>query len=173
VGQKTSTIYIKWVRSGIALPRSQRRIVGSLGLQRVNQVVERPDTPNVRGVVAKVPHLLQVVPAPVAPAWAAVPEYVITARVALPKPPKAKAEVKAAGEALKEKVVQQPRAEAKAEKPEAAKAETPAPRKKTEGAKKAASAPAKQPSAKSEGEKPRKRKAAESKESKSEKKGKK
>ena len=61
MGQKTDTIHIKWVRSGIALPRQQRRVVASLGLSRLNQVVVRPDTPQFRGMVAKVPHLLQVV----------------------------------------------------------------------------------------------------------------
>lgn len=166
MGQKTGTIHIKWVRSGIALPRQQKEIVASLGLRRLNQVVARPDTPNIRGVVAKVPHLLQVVPAPVDPPWAAVPEYVITAPVASPKPPKARA--KAVEEASEEKAVQSPPAEAKP-----AEAEGSAPRKKAEGAKKAASAPAKRVAAKSEGEKPRKRKAAEDKESQSPKKGKK
>ncbi|HVA01641.1 MAG TPA: 50S ribosomal protein L30 [Terriglobia bacterium] len=167
MGQKTGTIHIKWVRSGIALPRQQKVMVASLGLRRLNQVVERPDTPNVRGVVAKVPHLLQVVPAPVAPAWTAMPEYVITAPAALPKPPKARAEA-VAKEASEEKAVQAPPAEAKA-----ATAADSAPRKKAEGAKKGASATPKRAGAKSEGEKPRKRKAAEDKESKSAKKGKK
>jgi len=36
-------------------------IVRSLGLKRMNQVVERPDNPSFRGMVAKVPHLLQIV----------------------------------------------------------------------------------------------------------------
>ena len=168
MGQKTDTIHIKWVRSGIALPRQQRKIVASLGLSRLHQVVARPDTPNIRGVVAKVPHLLQVVSAPVAPPWRSVPEYVIAAPAALTKPPKAKAEPKAAKEASEEAAVPVPAAEANA-----AKAEGSAPRKKAEEAKKATAAPAKRASAKSEGEKPRKRKTADDKESKSAKKGKK
>ena len=36
-------------------------IVRSLGLHKLNQVVERPDTPSMRGAVAKVPHLLRIV----------------------------------------------------------------------------------------------------------------
>jgi large subunit ribosomal protein L30 len=166
VGQKTGTIHIQWVRSGIALPRQQKVMVASLGLRRLNQVVERPDTPNIRGVVAKVPHLLQVVSAPVIPAWTAVPEYVITASVALPKPPKAR--VKVVKKTSEEEAVQASAAAAKAATGEAS-----APRKKANGAKKAASATAKWAGAKSEGEKPRKRKPAEDTESKPAKKGKK
>ena len=36
-------------------------VVKGLGLRKVNQVVERPDTPVFRGMVKKVPHLLEVV----------------------------------------------------------------------------------------------------------------
>ena len=56
-----SSIKIKLVRSPIGRPEKQRKIVQSLGLKRMNQVVERPDTPSFRGMVAKVPHLLAIV----------------------------------------------------------------------------------------------------------------
>jgi large subunit ribosomal protein L30 len=36
-------------------------ILKGLGLRKVNQIVERPDTPVFRGMVNKVPHLLMVV----------------------------------------------------------------------------------------------------------------
>ena len=55
------TIRIQYFRSSIGRTKHQKRIVRSLGLRRLNQVVEREDTPAVRGVVAKVPHLLQIV----------------------------------------------------------------------------------------------------------------
>ncbi|MFN7621979.1 MAG: 50S ribosomal protein L30, partial [Acidobacteriota bacterium] len=32
-----------------------------LGLTKLQQIVERPDTPSIRGMVAKVPHLLRIV----------------------------------------------------------------------------------------------------------------
>jgi large subunit ribosomal protein L30 len=32
-----------------------------LGLRKLQQVVERPDTPSIRGMVAKVPHLVRIV----------------------------------------------------------------------------------------------------------------
>ncbi len=49
------------MRSVIGRPSSQREILKSLGLRRIRHVVEREDTPAVRGVVAKIPHLVEVV----------------------------------------------------------------------------------------------------------------
>ena len=54
-------IKIQYYRSTIAFPKTQKEIVRSMGLRKLNQVVERPDTPSMRGVVAKVPHLLRIV----------------------------------------------------------------------------------------------------------------
>jgi len=56
-----SMIKIKLVKSPICTPEKHKVIVRSLGLRKINQVVERPDTPAFRGVVAKIPHLLKVV----------------------------------------------------------------------------------------------------------------
>ncbi len=58
---KGSTLRIKYIRSSIGRSEYQKRIVRSLGLRKLNQVVEREDTPAVRGVVAKIPHLIQIV----------------------------------------------------------------------------------------------------------------
>jgi large subunit ribosomal protein L30 len=55
------TIRIQWYRSAIATPEKHKVIVRSLGLTRLWQIVERPDTPSIRGMVAKVPHLLRIV----------------------------------------------------------------------------------------------------------------
>jgi large subunit ribosomal protein L30 len=54
-------IRIKLVRSPICTPEKQKRVVRGLGLRKLNQVVERPDSPEFRGMVNKVPHLLQIV----------------------------------------------------------------------------------------------------------------
>jgi len=54
-------IRIKLIRSPICTPQKHKLVVRSLGLKRMNQVVERPDTPSFRGMVAKVPHLLAIV----------------------------------------------------------------------------------------------------------------
>ena len=58
---KTGTVRIQFYRSSIATPSTHKTIVRSLGLTKLNQVVERPDTESIRGMVAKVPHLLRIV----------------------------------------------------------------------------------------------------------------
>jgi large subunit ribosomal protein L30 len=55
------TIKIKLIRSVICTPEKHKIIVRSLGLKKMNQVVERPDTPSFRGFVKKIPHLLALV----------------------------------------------------------------------------------------------------------------
>jgi large subunit ribosomal protein L30 len=55
------TLKIKMIGSVIGCPDKQRETVRGLGLRRMNQVVERIDTPEVRGMVKKVPHLVQIV----------------------------------------------------------------------------------------------------------------
>jgi large subunit ribosomal protein L30 len=54
-------IRIKLVHSPICTPEKHKKIVRALGLKKINQVVERPDTPGFRGMVRKIPHLLQLV----------------------------------------------------------------------------------------------------------------
>jgi len=54
-------IRIQYYRSFIATPKTHKQMVRSLGLTKLNQIVERPDTASMRGAVAKVPHLLRIV----------------------------------------------------------------------------------------------------------------
>ncbi|MDP9171368.1 MAG: 50S ribosomal protein L30 [Acidobacteriota bacterium] len=54
-------IKIKLIRSVICAPEKHKIIVRSLGLKKINQIVERPDTPAFRGFAKKIPHLLAVV----------------------------------------------------------------------------------------------------------------
>ena len=56
-----ATIRIQYYRSFIAAPKTHKQIVRSVGLTKLNQIVERPDTPAMRGFVAKVPHLLRII----------------------------------------------------------------------------------------------------------------
>lgn len=56
-----STIQIQYYRSFIAAPKKHKEVVRSLGLRKLNQIVERPDTPSMRGAVAKLPHLLRII----------------------------------------------------------------------------------------------------------------
>lgn len=56
----TGTLRITLVRSTIGRPSDQGRTVASLGLRRLNATVERPDNPSIRGMVAKIRHLVKV-----------------------------------------------------------------------------------------------------------------
>ena len=51
---------ITWKKSDIGFERDQRATIKSLGLRKLNQTVERPDTAVVRGMVFKVRHMIQV-----------------------------------------------------------------------------------------------------------------
>ena len=55
------TIKIKLVRSPICTPEKHKVIVRALGLKKLNRIVVRPDTPAFRGMVKKIPHLLEIV----------------------------------------------------------------------------------------------------------------
>ncbi|MBT8207610.1 MAG: 50S ribosomal protein L30 [Acidimicrobiia bacterium] len=61
MAKKSQVIKIRQVRSPIGRPREQREVLKSLGLRRVRHVVERADTPAVRGMVKKIPHLVEIV----------------------------------------------------------------------------------------------------------------
>jgi large subunit ribosomal protein L30 len=54
-------IKIQYYRSSIGYSSKQKTIVLSLGLKKLNQVVEKQDSPAMRGVVNKVPHLLRII----------------------------------------------------------------------------------------------------------------
>ena len=58
---KGGKLHLKWVRSAICAPQKQKRVVKGLGFTRLNQIVERPDNPAIRGMVAKEPHLVEIV----------------------------------------------------------------------------------------------------------------
>jgi large subunit ribosomal protein L30 len=59
--KKAKTLKVKMIGSVIGCPEKQRATVRGLGLRRLHQVVEREDTPMVRGMVKKVPHLATIV----------------------------------------------------------------------------------------------------------------
>jgi large subunit ribosomal protein L30 len=54
-------IKLQYFRSKICTPVKHKLVVKGLGFTRLNQIVEREDTPSIRGMVAKVPHLVRVV----------------------------------------------------------------------------------------------------------------
>ena len=59
--EAAGTVKVKMIGSLIGCTRSQRATVRGLGLRRLHQVVERQDTRDNRGMVAKVPHLVAIV----------------------------------------------------------------------------------------------------------------
>ena len=52
---------LEYYRSKISTPEKHKRVIKGLGFTRLNQIVEREDTLSIRGMVAKVPHLVRVV----------------------------------------------------------------------------------------------------------------
>ncbi len=58
--QPGKVIRITLVRSPIGYPERQKRTVKALGLRRMNQTIEHVDSPVLRGMIAKVSHLVAV-----------------------------------------------------------------------------------------------------------------
>jgi len=56
----SKVLVIKQVKSGIGRPEKHKRILKSLGFRRLNQVREVADVPEIRGQIAKIPHLVQI-----------------------------------------------------------------------------------------------------------------
>lgn len=54
-------IKIQYFRAMICTPQKHKLVVKGLGFTRLNQVVEREDTPSTRGMIKKIPHLVRVV----------------------------------------------------------------------------------------------------------------
>ncbi len=57
-------IQIQYYRSMIQAPVKHKSVVKGLGFTRLQQVVEREDTPSIRGMVRKIPHLVRVLGEP-------------------------------------------------------------------------------------------------------------
>ena len=57
---QTGRLRVKLVRSAIGFDRGQRVTLKGLGLRRLHQTVELPDTPSVQGMISKVRHLVRV-----------------------------------------------------------------------------------------------------------------
>jgi large subunit ribosomal protein L30 len=58
---KNATIKIRQIKSGICTPPSHRETLRGLGLRRIRHVVERQDSPAVRGMISKISYLVEVV----------------------------------------------------------------------------------------------------------------
>jgi large subunit ribosomal protein L30 len=53
-------VSVTLIKSPIGYPKGQKATVRALGLHRMHETVEHYDTPVLRGMVAKIPHLLSV-----------------------------------------------------------------------------------------------------------------
>lgn len=58
--KKSKILKIRWVKSAIGYSARQKKTVRALGLRRLGQTVEHKDTPVIRGMINKVPHLVRV-----------------------------------------------------------------------------------------------------------------
>ena len=56
-----ATIKIQQIKSKIGYPVDQKRTLEALGLRKISQVVEKEDTPSIRGMIRKVHHLVTIV----------------------------------------------------------------------------------------------------------------
>ncbi len=54
-----SRLRITWVKSAIGYNRDQRRTIRAMGFHRLQETVEQEDNPSVRGMIAKVRHLVR------------------------------------------------------------------------------------------------------------------
>ena len=58
---KKNTIRIQQYKSAIGYNKKQRLILRGLGIRRINQIIERENTPEVMGMIKKIPHLVRIV----------------------------------------------------------------------------------------------------------------
>ncbi|MEE9434732.1 MAG: 50S ribosomal protein L30 [Sphingorhabdus sp.] len=54
-------VKVKQTGSGLRRPKDQRATLRGLGLRRMHHVVELEDTPEVRGMISKIAHMVTVV----------------------------------------------------------------------------------------------------------------
>ena len=54
-------IKVKLIRSQIGCTPKQRKVLAALGLRKIHQVKEVKDNAAMRGMIAKIPHMLEVI----------------------------------------------------------------------------------------------------------------
>ena len=59
--EKKKELILQYYRSSIGRPEKQRKVLAGLGFRKLNQVILMQDTPEIRGMVAKIPHLVRIV----------------------------------------------------------------------------------------------------------------
>ncbi len=58
--ETSKKLRVTYSKSAIGYNKEQKRTIAALGLRKLGQTVEQPDTPAIRGMIAKIPHLLKV-----------------------------------------------------------------------------------------------------------------
>jgi large subunit ribosomal protein L30 len=61
VKRAASTLQARQVRSGICCNRKQKATLKALGLEKIGRVRTLPDNDQVRGMIAKIPHIVEIV----------------------------------------------------------------------------------------------------------------
>jgi large subunit ribosomal protein L30 len=56
---ESKELKIKLIKSGTGFPESQKRVIKGLGFRRLNEVIRRPDSPQIRGMIFKIRHLVE------------------------------------------------------------------------------------------------------------------
>lgn len=56
----STNLKVTLIKSTIGKPKKHRDIVAGLGLKRLNHSVEHADTPEIRGMISKISHMLNV-----------------------------------------------------------------------------------------------------------------
>jgi large subunit ribosomal protein L30 len=54
------TLRVTWVRSSIGYPKDQKATIKAIGFHRLNQTLELADSPQLRGQIFKVKHMLKI-----------------------------------------------------------------------------------------------------------------
>lgn len=61
MAENKAQLRIQYYRSMIQAPEKHKAVVKGLGFTRLQQIVEREDTPSIRGMVKKIPHLVKII----------------------------------------------------------------------------------------------------------------
>lgn len=61
MAENAKKLRIQYYRSAICTPVKHKKVVKGLGFTRLNQIVEREDSPSIRGMVKAIPHLVRIV----------------------------------------------------------------------------------------------------------------
>lgn len=61
MGKSSNTLRVRLIKSGIGKPLRQRRVLKGLNLNRLNKMVTLKDTREIRGMIEKVSHLVEII----------------------------------------------------------------------------------------------------------------